>query len=161
MTGWGQIWNVNHFVLRLFLLTVVGDELYDDEMSSFICDTSQPGCRNVCFNKFSPMSVSRFWAAHVLFTALPVLAFYKEFWHEKFKIQLWSRIRKGVTASTSEKNICEPGNIFLFQNTVTIILQFYDYWCLTAKQLRTPTEITKYGRQFLRLRVELKNLKFS
>ena len=88
ITGWGKIWNVNHFILRLFLLTIVGDELYDDEMSSFVCDTSQPGCRNVCFNKFSPMSHSRFWAAHVLFTAFPVLFFYA------YAIQKTSLIRK-------------------------------------------------------------------
>ena len=33
-----------------------GDRVYADEQSEFKCNTQQPGCNNVCFNSFSPIS---------------------------------------------------------------------------------------------------------
>ena len=49
--------------------------MYDHALERFRCDTSQPGCQNVCFNRFSPISHMRFWAFHMLFVILPSLMF--------------------------------------------------------------------------------------
>merc|ERR1712157_280590 len=62
---------------RLFVILVVAEEIYDDELEDFRCDTNQPGCKNVCFNNFSPISKERFWAFQIMFCTLPILIFHE------------------------------------------------------------------------------------
>jgi len=70
------LWNVVTFVFRMFVVASVGSSVYGDEQGAFKCDTGQPGCQNVCFNRFSPISHMRFWAFQLLFVATPVLFFH-------------------------------------------------------------------------------------
>lgn len=42
------------------MVASVGDTVYSDEQSAFACNTLQPGCPNVCFNQFSPISQIRY-----------------------------------------------------------------------------------------------------
>jgi len=72
----GQLWNTITFVFRLFVIVAVGSSVYGDEQGAFKCDTGQPGCQNVCFNRFSPISHMRFWAFQILFVATPPMFFY-------------------------------------------------------------------------------------
>jgi len=72
----GQLWNTVTFVFRMFVIVAVGSAVYGDEQGAFKCDTGQPGCQNVCFNRFSPISHMRFWAFQILFVATPPLFFY-------------------------------------------------------------------------------------
>lgn len=50
-TIFGQVWNFNFFIFRMFPVTFIGDELYDNDnaQTDFICDTMQPGCTQMCF----------------------------------------------------------------------------------------------------------------
>ena len=75
-TIYGHLWYINMYVFRMFVIVIVGDDVYGDEMSQFKCDTVQPGCSNVCFNSFSPIPHMRFWALQVLFCTLPIFGFY-------------------------------------------------------------------------------------
>jgi len=70
------LWNVVTFVFRMFVVASVGSSVYGDEQGAFKCDTGQPGCQNVCFNRFSPISHMRFWAFQLLFVATPCLFFH-------------------------------------------------------------------------------------
>ena len=74
-TIFGHLWNFNFFIFRIFPITFVGDELYDDEQSEFECDTMQPGCKLVCFNSFNPIDNYRLWAIHLLFASIPMLIY--------------------------------------------------------------------------------------
>lgn len=47
----GQIWYLVIFIFRMFIVAVVGSTVYSDEQGNFRCDTNQPGCQNVCFNR--------------------------------------------------------------------------------------------------------------
>jgi hypothetical protein len=74
-TPLGTIWLFLLFTFRMFIFSVVGGSVYGDESSNFKCDTNQPGCQNVCFNRFSPISHMRFWAFQMMFVCLPSLCF--------------------------------------------------------------------------------------
>lgn len=58
-------------VLRLLVLLLAGFTLFGDEQERFICNTIQPGCSNVCFNVFAPISVYRLWLFHLVLLCLP------------------------------------------------------------------------------------------
>lgn len=68
--------------LRLVLLLLAGFSLFSDEQERFICNTIQPGCSNVCFDAFAPVSVFRLWLFHLVLLALPHLLFATYVAHE-------------------------------------------------------------------------------
>lgn len=61
--------------LRLVVLLLAGFTLFSDEQERFICNTIQPGCSNVCFDVFAPVSVFRLWLFHLILLSLPHLLF--------------------------------------------------------------------------------------
>ena len=61
----GKFWVTFFFVLRLLLVVSIADNIFEDEQESFVCNTQTPGCENVCFNDFSPISLIRLWALQV------------------------------------------------------------------------------------------------
>ena len=75
-TSWGQLWWVMMFVFRMMVVAVIGNQVYGDEQGAFKCDTLQPGCIQVCFNRFSPMGHMRFWSFQILFASIPAIFFY-------------------------------------------------------------------------------------
>ena len=75
-TNFGLFWYANMYLCRLFAILVIGEELFDDALKDFVCDTQQPGCRVACFNDFVPIALNRFWGAEVLFCSMPILGYY-------------------------------------------------------------------------------------
>jgi len=67
----GKFWITFLIVVRMVVVASIGDRVYNDDQSEFKCNTQQPGCTNVCFNKFSPMSHLRFWSFQIIFVATP------------------------------------------------------------------------------------------
>ncbi|KAB5587185.1 hypothetical protein PHYPO_G00010020 [Pangasianodon hypophthalmus] len=57
----GKIWFVLMVFLRTSVLFLAGYPLYQDEQERFVCNTIQPGCANVCYDIFAPLSLFRFW----------------------------------------------------------------------------------------------------
>lgn len=57
------------------MLSSVGERVYSDEQVEFRCNTAQPGCNNVCFNTFSPISHVRFWGIQIIMVCLPSIVF--------------------------------------------------------------------------------------
>ncbi|XP_039248917.2 gap junction delta-2 protein-like [Styela clava] len=84
----GKYWFSFLFVFRVITVLSVGDKVYGDEQSRFICNTLQPGCDNVCFNRFSPISHIRFWAMQILLVSLPSVIFIVWAMHSLNKVQL-------------------------------------------------------------------------
>ena len=56
-------------------VTRICDTVYHDEQAAFRCNIKQPGCENVCFNKFSPISHVRFWGFEIIAVSLPSIIF--------------------------------------------------------------------------------------
>ncbi|KAJ8011893.1 hypothetical protein DPEC_G00063030 [Dallia pectoralis] len=62
-------------VLRLLFLLFSGYPLFRDEQDRFVCNTIQPGCTNVCFDRFAPVSLFRFWLFQLIALCLPHIMF--------------------------------------------------------------------------------------
>lgn len=60
---------------RSMVVLLAGFSLFSDEQERFICNTIQPGCSNVCFNIFAPVSILRLWLFHLIFLFLPHVTF--------------------------------------------------------------------------------------
>lgn len=67
---------------RLTVLLLLGFTLFSDEQERFVCNTIQPGCSNVCFDAFAPVSVLRLWLFHLILLALAHLLFATYVMHE-------------------------------------------------------------------------------
>ena len=71
----GKIWLTVLVVFRIVLTAVGGESIYYDEQSKFVCNTGQPGCENVCYNAFAPLSHVRFWVFQIILVATPSLMY--------------------------------------------------------------------------------------
>ena len=72
----GKFWITFFFVFRFLLVISIADTIFGDDRGGFKCDTQTPGCVNVCFNTFSPISLLRYWALQLLCSALPGIILY-------------------------------------------------------------------------------------
>nr|XP_002128756.1 gap junction delta-2 protein-like [Ciona intestinalis] len=71
----GKWWIAFMFVFRIIVVASIGDAVYSDEQDEFVCNTRQPGCKQICYNLFAPISHIRFWAFQILGTGLPSVIF--------------------------------------------------------------------------------------
>ncbi|NXY23125.1 CXD4 protein, partial [Atrichornis clamosus] len=71
----GKIWLMLIVLLRMAVVVLAGYPLYQDEQERFVCNTLQPGCSNVCYDLFSPVSHFRFWLIQTVSILLPYAAF--------------------------------------------------------------------------------------
>ncbi|XP_063145032.1 gap junction gamma-1 protein-like [Candoia aspera] len=67
----GKVWLTVLIVFRIVLTAVGGESIYYDEQSKFVCNTQQPGCDNVCYDSFAPLSHVRFWIFQIIVIATP------------------------------------------------------------------------------------------
>ncbi|XP_028605771.2 gap junction gamma-2 protein [Podarcis muralis] len=67
----GKIWLTVLIVFRIVLTAVGGESIYSDEQSKFTCNTKQPGCDNVCYDAFAPLSHVRFWVFQIIMISTP------------------------------------------------------------------------------------------
>ncbi|XP_033980954.1 gap junction alpha-9 protein-like [Trematomus bernacchii] len=71
----GKIWLTILFIFRMLVLGVAAEDVWNDEQSDFICNTDQPGCRNVCYDQAFPISLIRYWVLQVIFVSSPSLVY--------------------------------------------------------------------------------------
>ncbi|CAL8293371.1 unnamed protein product [Lota lota] len=71
----GKVWLIVMVFLRVLILLLAGYPLYQDEQERFVCNTIQPGCANVCYDLFAPVSLFRFWLVQLVSLSLPYLVF--------------------------------------------------------------------------------------
>ncbi|TNN79428.1 Gap junction gamma-1 protein [Liparis tanakae] len=71
----GKIWLTLLIVFRIVLTAVGGESIYYDEQSKFVCNTQQPGCENVCYDAFAPLSHIRFWVFQVIMITTPTIMY--------------------------------------------------------------------------------------
>eukprot|EP00066_Takifugu_rubripes_P004493 XP_003967898.1 PREDICTED: gap junction delta-4 protein [Takifugu rubripes] len=82
ITLMGKVWLIVMIFLRVLTLLFAGYPLYQDEQERFVCNTIQPGCANVCYDLYSPISLFRFWLVQLLTLCLPYIIFVVYIIHE-------------------------------------------------------------------------------
>lgn len=71
----GKIWLTILFIFRMLILGVAAEDVWDDEQSEFVCNTEQPGCKNVCYDQAFPVSLIRYWVLQIIFVSSPSLVY--------------------------------------------------------------------------------------
>ncbi|XP_008567318.1 PREDICTED: gap junction alpha-3 protein [Galeopterus variegatus] len=71
----GKVWLTVLFIFRILVLGAAAEEVWGDEQSDFTCNTQQPGCENVCYDRAFPISHIRFWALQIIFVSTPTLIY--------------------------------------------------------------------------------------
>ncbi|KAI7804682.1 gap junction protein alpha 10 a [Triplophysa rosa] len=71
----GKIWLTILFIFRMLVLGVAAEDVWLDEQSEFVCNTDQPGCKNVCYDQAFPISLIRFWVLQIIFVSSPSLVY--------------------------------------------------------------------------------------
>lgn len=102
-------------VFRLLVLLLAGFTLFSDEQDRFNCNTMQPGCSNVCFDLFAPVSVLRFWLFHLTLLGLPHLMFATYIMHKVLSCPYfggfyWGRSRGGSPCSENSESSRESSS---------------------------------------------------
>ncbi|GCB69854.1 gap junction alpha-3 protein-like [Scyliorhinus torazame] len=71
----GKVWLTSLFVFRILVLGTATEKVWGDEQTFFSCDTKQPGCQNVCYDRIFPISHIRFWVLQIIFVSTPTLVY--------------------------------------------------------------------------------------
>lgn len=74
-TAGGKVWLSVLFIFRILVLGTAVESAWGDEQSAFKCNTQQPGCENVCYDKSFPISHVRFWVLQIIFVSTPTLLY--------------------------------------------------------------------------------------
>ncbi|XP_038657105.1 gap junction beta-4 protein-like [Scyliorhinus canicula] len=72
-TGFGRIWLSVLFLFRVMVYVVAAERVWGDDQKDFECNVKQPGCENVCFDFYFPVSHIRLWALQLIFVSTPSL----------------------------------------------------------------------------------------
>ncbi|XP_072300263.1 gap junction protein beta 8 [Eucyclogobius newberryi] len=72
-TSLGKIWLSVLFIFRITILVLAAESVWGDEQADFTCNTQQPGCKNVCYDHFFPVSHIRMWCLQLIFVSTPAL----------------------------------------------------------------------------------------
>ncbi|XP_057563690.1 gap junction alpha-3 protein [Hippopotamus amphibius kiboko] len=71
----GKVWLTVLFIFRILVLGAAAEEVWGDEQSDFTCNTQQPGCENVCYDRAFPISHVRFWVLQIISVSTPTLIY--------------------------------------------------------------------------------------
>uniref|UniRef100_A0A3Q2DH41 Gap junction protein n=1 Tax=Cyprinodon variegatus TaxID=28743 RepID=A0A3Q2DH41_CYPVA len=66
-TAIGRIWLTVLFLFRMLVLGTAAESAWDDEQADFVCNTKQPGCTAVCYDRAFPISHFRYFVLQVIF----------------------------------------------------------------------------------------------
>ncbi|XP_072466201.1 gap junction beta-5 protein [Notamacropus eugenii] len=72
-TAFGRIWLSLVFIFRVLVYLVTAEKVWSDDHKDFDCNTRQPGCSNVCYDQFFPVSHVRLWALQLILVTCPSL----------------------------------------------------------------------------------------
>ncbi|CAH2222370.1 gap junction beta-5 [Pelobates cultripes] len=72
-TAFGRIWLSVVFIFRLLVYVVAAERVWGDEQGDFDCNTRQPGCNNVCYDHYFPVSHIRLFALQLILVTCPSL----------------------------------------------------------------------------------------
>jgi len=99
----GKFWVTFFYVLRFLIVMAIAGGVFGDEFGSFKCNTLTPGCPNICFNDFSPISMPRLWSLQLLSVAIPGVIFIVYTIHKMDKITQAKKKKAEVLKKRKEK----------------------------------------------------------
>ncbi|OCT93177.1 gap junction alpha-3 protein [Xenopus laevis] len=110
----GKVWLTVLFIFRILLLGAAAEEVWGDEQSGFTCNTQQPGCENVCYDKAFPISHIRFWVLQIIFVSTPTLIYLGHVLHivrmeEKRKEK--EELKKCIKGASEKEDLSEGGEM--------------------------------------------------
>ncbi|KAM9345347.1 gap junction alpha-5 protein-like [Symphorus nematophorus] len=74
-TSVGKVWLTILFIFRILVLGTAAESSWGDEQEDFDCDTQQPGCENVCYDRAFPIAHIRYWVLQIVFVSTPSLIY--------------------------------------------------------------------------------------
>ncbi|XP_041815090.1 gap junction protein delta 2b [Chelmon rostratus] len=72
-------------IFRILIVAIVGETVYNDEQSMFVCNTLQPGCNQACYDRAFPISHIRYWVFQIIMVCCPSLCFITYSVHQSAK----------------------------------------------------------------------------
>ncbi|XDV42596.1 hypothetical protein PO909_011228 [Leuciscus waleckii] len=72
-------------IFRILIVAIVGETVYDDEQTMFVCNALQPGCNQACYDKAFPISHIRYWVFQIIMVCTPSLCFITYSVHQSAK----------------------------------------------------------------------------
>ncbi|XP_039604019.1 gap junction beta-7 protein-like [Polypterus senegalus] len=95
----GRIWLSVVFIFRILIYVAAAEQVWKDEQKDFVCNTNQPGCENVCFDHFYPISQVRLWALQLIMVSTPSLLVvlhvaYRQHRESRYKKKLYTNTGK-------------------------------------------------------------------
>ncbi|KAG8451531.1 hypothetical protein GDO86_003656 [Hymenochirus boettgeri] len=72
-TEFGRLWLSIVFIFRFLVYALTATRVWGDDQKDFVCNTRQPGCTNVCFDHYFPVSHVRLWALQLILVTCPSL----------------------------------------------------------------------------------------
>uniref|UniRef100_A0A3B4AD09 Gap junction protein n=1 Tax=Periophthalmus magnuspinnatus TaxID=409849 RepID=A0A3B4AD09_9GOBI len=114
----GKIWLTMLLIFRILLVALVGDAVYSDEQSKFTCNTQQPGCNNVCYDTFAPVSHLRFWVFQIVLVSTPSIFYIVYVLH---KIAKDEKMNGHRTHETAEERAQSCGQVERLVNAIPLI----------------------------------------
>ncbi|XP_006022644.1 gap junction delta-3 protein [Alligator sinensis] len=82
----GRFWLGVMLIFRILILATVGGDVFEDEQEEFVCNTRQPGCKQVCYDRAFPVSHYRFLVFHVVVLSAPAVLFVIYSMHQTAKM---------------------------------------------------------------------------
>ncbi|XP_047461678.1 gap junction protein alpha 4 [Mugil cephalus] len=75
-TAIGRVWLTVLFLFRILVLGTAAESAWDDEQADFVCNTRQPGCTAVCYDRAFPISHFRYFVLQVIFVSTPTIFYF-------------------------------------------------------------------------------------
>lgn len=75
-TAIGRVWLTILFLFRMLVLGTAAESAWDDEQADFVCNTKQPGCTAVCYDRAFPISHFRYFILQVIFVSTPTIFYF-------------------------------------------------------------------------------------
>ncbi|XP_053563190.1 gap junction beta-5 protein-like [Bombina bombina] len=107
-TEFGRIWLSIVFIFRILVYAVTATKVWGDDQKDFECNTRQPGCENVCYDHYFPVSHIRLWALQLIMVTCPSLLVvmhvaYRDNREMKNKEKLGEKYRTLYTDTTKKR----------------------------------------------------------
>lgn len=75
-TAIGRVWLTVLFLFRILVLGTAAESAWDDEQADFVCNTKQPGCPAVCYDRAFPISHFRYFVLQIIFVSTPTIFYF-------------------------------------------------------------------------------------
>ncbi|XP_029025478.1 gap junction alpha-1 protein-like [Betta splendens] len=104
-TSGGKVWLSVLFIFRILILGTAVESAWSDEQSAFRCNTQQPGCQNVCYDKSFPISHIRLWVLQIIFVSTPTLLYLAHVFHQTHEIKKKFEEEEGDVVDAAKLNV--------------------------------------------------------